>query len=170
MFTIDGIEYRVKCAINRVAEIKESSISGLMLNGEIFHDVLGTFFSYDIQLEMPLKNRNRYNTLIEQLTEPVEGHSFVLPYNTDTIQLTGKVEDPEDVWKKLPSGYTYWDGLRFTIAANGPTKALTLGEAITRGRTPLPDVASPHEGDSYTYHDGQWVIAASYDDADVIYY
>lgn len=170
MFTIDGVQYKVKCSITRIAEIKESSISGLMLNGEIFRDVLGTYFSYDIELTMPLKNRDRYAALIEQLTEPVEGHTFVLPYNNSTLQLTGKVEDPEDVWNILPSGFKFWDGLKFTIAPNGPTKALTLDQVLVRGRTPLPDIAAPAEGDTYTYHNGQWVISQSYTDADAVYY
>jgi len=156
MFTIDGVVYNVECSIEREAEIKASDISGLMLNGRLFWDVLGTYMTYDITLTMPLHNRGRYAALIEQLTEPVEGHAFVLPYNTGTIQVTGKVETPRDVWVKLPSGYTYWQGLRFTITANGPTKELSLGETISRGLTPLPDVMEPSIGDTYTFTADGW--------------
>jgi len=119
---------------------------------------------------MPLKNKGRYANLIEQLTEPVDGHLFVLPYNNDTIQLTGKVVDPEDVYKQLESGYTYWDGLQFSIAPNGPSKKLTLGEAIQRGLTPLPDVQAPNIGDTYTFTEDGWELMAYYVDADSIYY
>ena len=104
------------------------------------------------------------SALIEQLTEPVDGHAFVLPDNTSTIQITGKVESPEDVWVKLESGYTYWDGLRFTIQPNAPTKELTLSEVITRGRAPLPDVASAQIGDTYTYTADGWVRVTDADD------
>ena len=156
MFTIDGVEYRVKCTATRGAEIRESDISGLLLNGQILRDVLGTYFTYDIQLEMPLKNKGRYASLIEQLTEPVDGHLFVLPYNNSTLELTGKAEDVEDVWKQLPSGYTYWDGLKFTIEPNGPTKTMTLEEAIQRGLTPLPDVYDAEIGDTYTFTENGW--------------
>lgn len=157
MFTIDGIEYNVECSIDREAEIKASDISGMLLDGSIFWDVLGTYMTYDITLTMPLRNKARYAALIEMLTEPVEGHAFVLPYNEGTLQLTGKVEAPADVWVKLPSGYTYWKGLKFTITANGPTKQQTLAEAIARGLTPLPDVAAPEIGDTYTYTAEGWV-------------
>lgn len=159
MFTIDGVEYRVKCVATRGAEVRESDISGLLLNGQIFRDVLGTYFTYSIELEMPLKNKGRYAALIEQLTEPVDGHLFVLPYNTETLELTGKATDIEDVWKQLPSGYTYWDGLRFAIEPNGPTKTLSLGQTIQRGLTPLPDVTTPEIGDTYTYTADGWVPA-----------
>lgn len=170
MFTIDGIEYNVECSIERTAEIKRSDISGMMLDGHIFNDVLGTYYSYEVRLTMPLRNKGRYGNLIEQLTEPVEGHAFVLPYNNGTLQLTGLVVDPEDVYVTLPSGYTYWEGLRFTINANGPTKALTLGEAISRGLTPLPDVYDAQIGDTYTFTANGWEEVSGYPDADTTSY
>lgn len=170
MFTIDGIEYNVKCSIERTIEIRESSISGMLMNRQIFRDVLGTFYSYDIKLEMPLKNRDRYAALIELLSEPVDGHAFIVPYNNSTLQLTGKADGIGDVWVKLPSGYTYWDGLRFTIEPNAPTKAITLSGALTRGRAPLPDVAEPSQGDRYTWNGEEWVVSVVYEDADNIAY
>ena len=168
MFSIDGVEYKVKCTIDRAIEIKESSISGIMLGGHIFRDILGTYYSYDIQLEMPLKNKGRYHSLIEQLTEPVEGHTFVLPYNSGTIELTGKVEDPEDVWEKLESGYTYWDGLKFTISPNGPSKIESLSTTISRGMTPLPDVYDAEIGDTYTMTADGWEETTALPDADIM--
>ena len=164
MFTIDGIQYNVKCSIDREAEVKLSDISGLLLDGAIFNDVLGTYMTYDIKLTMPLKNKDRYASLIEQLTEPVDGHVFILPYNNGTIQVTGLVEDPADVWEKLPSGYTFWKGLKFTIRANHPSKQMSLGEVIQRGLTPLPDIASVEIGDTYTYTAGGWVKVTDADD------
>lgn len=157
MFAIDGVQYNVECSIEREAEIKASDISGMLLDGTIFWDVLGTYMTYDVSLTMPLRNRGRYAALIEQLTEPVDGHQFVLPYNGSTLQLTGKVDGPADVWVKLPSGYTYWKGLKFTITANAPTKQQTLAGAISRGLTPLPDVEEPEIGDTYTYTENGWV-------------
>lgn len=156
MFTIDGVAYNVECSIDREAEIRASDISGMLLDRSLFWDVLGTYMNYDITLTMPLRNKGRYAALIEQLTEPVDGHAFVLPYNTGTLELTGRVEDVSDVWVKLPSGYTYWKGLKFSITANGPTKEQSLGEAIARGLTPLPDVQEPQIGDTYTYTVNGW--------------
>ena len=163
MFSIDGVQYNVKCAITREAEIKASDISGMLLDGIMFYDILGTYMSYDISLVMPLHNRERYATLIEQLTEPVGGHAFVLPYNGATIQITGKVESPRDVWVKLESGYTYWQGLRFTVTSIAPTKSESLGEVIARGFPVVPDVSSPEEGDAYIWNGSGWVAL---DDAD----
>jgi hypothetical protein len=64
---------------------------------------------------------------------------------------------------KLESGYTYWQGLRFTVTANAPTKSETLGEVIARGLPVVPDVSSPEEGDAYMWDGSGWVAL---DDAD----
>lgn len=170
MFSIDGVEYRVKCSTTRGAEIKETSISGLMMDGSYFRDILGTYYSYDIRLEMPLKNKARYAALVEKLTEPVDGHQFVLPYNDETIALTGKVVDPQDVYKELESGYTYWDGLQFSIAPNGPSKQVTLAGVIERGRTPLPNAQAPDIGDTYTWNGDEWEESSEIPDADEMYF
>lgn len=168
MFTIDGVNYDVRCEIEREAEIRDSQISGTMMDGTIFHDVLGTYMSYDVTLTMPLRNRGRYADLIEQLTEPVEGHTFILPYNGDTITLVGKVERPADVWEKLESGYTYWSGLKFTISANAPTKMMTLEGAITRGVLPPPPIENHEIGDTYQWTSSGWLETTGLPNAELM--
>lgn len=170
MFSIDGIEYNVKCTIDREWEIRDSEISGLLLNGQYFHDVLGTYMAYDVKLEMPLRNKGRYANLIKQLVQPVDGHQFVLPYDNSTIQLTAKADDIKDVWERTESGYTFWKGLEFTLTANAPTYEQTLYHAIQRGLTPLPDVVEPMIGDTYTFTADGWELTTVYPDADVIAY
>ena len=170
MFSIDGVQYNVKCTIDREWEIKDSEISGLLLNGQYFHDVLGTYMAYEVKLEMPLRNKGRYAALIQQLSEPVDGHQFVLPYNNTTLALTAKVEDPKDIWERTESGYTFWKGLEFTLTANAPTYEPTLSGAISRGLTPLPDVVEPMVGDTYTFTAEGWELTTTYPDADVIAY
>lgn len=168
MFSIDGVEYAVECSITRTAEIRASDISGLMMNGYRFWDILGTYMIYDVTLTMPLRNKARYHALIEQLTEPVESHDFTLPYNAGTVQLVGKVNTPEDVWEKLPSGYSFWKGLKFTVEANYPTKQPTLAGAIARGLPALPPVNTADIGDTYTMTADGWENAEDLPDADLI--
>ena len=156
VFTIDNVEYNVMCSIEREAEIKASDISGMLMDGTIFWDILGTYMTYDVKLTMPLRNKARYAMLIDQLTEPVDGHTFVLPYDDGEIELTGKVDAPADVWEELPSGYTFWKGLKFTITANHPSREMSLEDVINRGLPTIPDVSEPEIGDTYTYTADGW--------------
>ena len=157
MLRIDGVEFDVKCEIKRVAEISASYISGLLLDKSYFNDVLGTYLEYEIRLTYPLYNQGEYASLYEMLTMPVDAHAFVLPYNTGTISLTARVETISDDLLVFENGKKYWRNCTFSIISNGPSKEQTLESAIQRGLTPLPDVASPNIGDTYTFTSNGWV-------------
>lgn len=170
ILTIDGVDYDVKCRVRRQGEVRDTDISGEMMDGSYFHDVAGTYYDYEISFLYPLYDQNKYADIYEALTEPVEGHTFILPYNHSTVTLVAKVEVSDDELLELENGQQYWRALRFTLTSNAPTKEPTLDGAITRGRTPLPDIAEPSQGDSYTWNGSEWVVSTTYEDADNIYY
>lgn len=172
IWSIDGVEWTVPCKITRTAEVKASQISGILLNKAYFNDVLGTYMQYEIAIAVPLDQRPTYTAIYEKLTEPVDGHAFVLPYNTTTLQLTARVTNIKDIYVWLAGGGTYWKGIQFTIIGNNPTKTITLSQAINRGMTPLPAPMSPEDGDTYTYNatTGEWEETTPLDNADEIAY
>lgn len=170
MFTIDGITWQWPCKIIRTSEVKSSDISGMMMDKSWFNDVLGQYLSYDITIAPPIGAMDVYAQVYELINAPVDGHRFILPYNNGTVEVTARVGRVADECVRMPEGRVYWKGLRFTLTANHPTRTLTLGEAITRGRAPLPEAADPAEGDTYTWHDGAWEPAQTYADADEILY
>ncbi|MBR0367410.1 MAG: hypothetical protein IJH86_03330 [Clostridia bacterium] len=157
MFYVDGVEWRWPCDIERAAEMTPSQISGLMLDGSVFNDVLGTYMRYTVTVVVPLTCRDEYAALYEILTQPVDGHRFLLPYNNGWVEVTGRVARVGDVYVRMPDGGSCWKGARFTVEGNHPTKAMSLGEVIAAGRAPLPEVAAPEEGACYAFHDGAWV-------------
>lgn len=170
MFTIDDYTWPWPCSIERAAEVRPSEISGMMLDKSWFNDVIGTYMEYTVSVAIPLDQRNMHTALYEQLTEPVDGHTFALPCNQGILQLTGRVQNVSDVYVRLANGGTYWKGLSFTITANHPTKTVGLYDVITRGRAPVPEIVQPAEGDTYVWYNGRWSKSASYADADRIAY
>lgn len=169
MFTIDGLTWPYPCKIEREAEVKPSDVSGLLLDRSYFNDVLGTYMSYTISIAIPLNDRDAYSDIYDTLTDPVDGHVFVLPYDQGELTITGRVESVSDKYVRLPDGGRYWEGTTFTMIANHPSKQYTLGEALARGRAPLPDIAAVQYGDVYTYTSTGWVKTI-YTDADTVYY
>ena len=168
MFIIDGLTWDIKCDIKRIAEMKASELSGLMLDRSYFNDVLGTYMSYEITLPAPMFLQDRYATIYDLLTNPADGHEFVIPYNQGYITITARVEKIEDIYAEIPGGrWTYWKETKFTIVSNYPSKSKTLGEAITAGRAPMPPVSSPTIGDAYIYTATGWETIP---DADSTYY
>lgn len=172
MFSVDGLEWDIPCSITRTAELKASQISGILLNRAYFNDVLGTYMQYDIAIAVPFNMRPAYTAIYEKLTEPVDGHEFILPYNQTTLQITARVTNVKDVYVRLAGGGTYWKGIQFTVIANHPTKSMSLSGAISRGMTPLPNDIEAQDGDTYTYNatSGEWEKTSGYQDADNIAY
>lgn len=170
MFTIDGLTWDIPCKIERTAEITPSEISGLMLDKSYFNDVLGTYMQYTISIAVPLNMREEYAQIYEAITNPVDGHTMVLPYNNDTIEITARIANISDVYVRLADGNNYWKGIRFTAIANYPIKSMTLGEMVVTGRASFPEVTDPSEGDTYMYTHGGWVPGVTYDDSDNFYF
>lgn len=169
MFVIDGLVWDIKCEITRTTQMKDSEISGMMMNKVYFHDVIGTYIEYEIELPAPMYLQQNYATIYDLMSQPVGGHTWVLPYNEEFITLTGKVDKIKDVYVEMPGGRIYWKGTKFTISGSNPIKTMSLGEVITRGLEPVPNVMSPQIGDQYTWDGTKWVVA-HYEDADDISY
>ncbi len=170
-FSVDGITWEYPCQIERTAEIQASDLSGLMLNLDYFNDVQGIWMEYDVTIAVPFGSEDDYYTIYETLTQPVDGHLFVLPYNNSEITVTARVLSVADALVRMPEGKNYWKGTTFKIVANHPSKFYSLSEVLVRGRTPLPDVASVEEGTTYVYTTASgWVPAPTYEDGEVMYF
>ena len=168
-FSIDGLEFDVRAKLIRTAEMTASELSGMLLDGSYFNDVLGTFMAYDLTLSDPLYDQEKYARLYEILTAPVDGHAFVLPYNGSTLQITGRVAEVTDERAELPGGRAYWKAIRFTVISNAPSKTMSLSQVIARGRSPLPEIATAQVGDLVEYTANGWV-PAEYGDSDTTRY
>lgn len=166
MFTIDGIEWDYPCTVERTAKVTSSEISGMLLNKQYFNDVLGTWMQYAVTVAVPFGREEEYTDLYETLTYPKDGHQFVLPYNEGTIQVTGRVSSVSDRWVR---SHNHWRQIKFTVTANHPSKALTLGEVISTGMTPIPADMEASIGDLYEYTASGWV-QRFYEDAEDMYF
>lgn len=155
MFSIDGVQWAYPCDIERTAEMKASDISGLMMDKSYFNDVLGTYMGYEVKISVPFGKEPDYHTIYEMLTQPIDGHAFVFPYNGSTVSITGRVGEVKDTWYRDGEGQ-FWQSVKFSVEANHPTKTMSLSEVITRGRTPFPDAASVETGTIWQKSSASW--------------
>lgn len=165
MFTVDGLRWTLPCDIERVSEVKASDISGMLLNKNYFNDVIGTYLQYTVTLVVPFGQETQYALLYETLNQAVDAHTFTLPYNQETITITGRIQSISDVYRKLSDGSAHWTGIKFTVISNAPSKTHTLGQAIARGITPMPDIISPVVGAMCEYDGTHW-NPVDYENAD----
>lgn len=134
-FTIDGLTYDMPCSISRKANVKSSSLSGDLLDGTYYNDVIGTYLSYDIQLAVPTGMERKYAELYEVLTNPVGEHEVTVPYNQGTITFICRIENVSDKYYRQEGTTNIWRGISFSVTASEPNKISTEdnGVSITRG-------------------------------------
>ena len=167
MWSIDDKEWTIPCTVKRTAEMAASDISGLLLDGTYFNDVIGTYMNYDIEIAVPNGMESEYHELYDVITDPVGYHTFTLPYNGTYIEVTGRIEDISDIYVRLPNNQRKWRGISFDILASAPTKTYTLDELIVMGMPPLPDESEAQIGDAYEFTASGWV---ELDDAEGNYF
>lgn len=156
IWSIDGVEWQMPCQIVRTSEVKATDISGFMMNGSYFNDVMGTYMSYEIAVAVPLGMRDKYYDLYELLTGPVGNHQFVMPYSGGTIEFTGRIEKVSDEWVYHGEDNNWWKGVRFEVIANTPSKQLDADDLVNYGLPPTPQTSDAIVGDLYEYTQGGW--------------
>lgn len=169
MFTLDGMQWPVPCDIARESEIRQSDISGMLLDRTIFTDILGTYMRYTVRFEVPFGSESTYNALYELLSDPVSDHTFILPYGDSWLTMTGTIENVQDRWIRMPGGGNHWAGATFDAVGANPVKYMTLDEAIARSTVQWPDVEDVEVGDMYKYNGAAWERVV-YRNADLIAY
>lgn len=122
VFTLDGRNYCVGVkSIHRSAAIKEGKNSGTAMSGAMVRDLIGTFYSYSIELDMRLLSPSDYDEFYETITAPVESHVLVVPYGQGTMRYEAYVTGAEDVCR-LPANVRIWGGLKVTFYAREPQR------------------------------------------------
>lgn len=121
MFTVDGVQWNIPCDIKRKADIRQSDVSGYMLDRTYYNDVIGVYLSYEITLVPNPARMQDYYALYEVLTQTVGEHTFTVPYNNTTKQIKARISNLSDVYvRPKGNGPTVWKGTRFTITSNEP--------------------------------------------------
>lgn len=169
MWSVDGTTWNIPCTIERTANMTASQVSGLLLNKQYFNDVIGTFMKYTVAIAVPIGMESDYKNIYEMLTDPVDAHVFVLPYNDSYIQITGRVETISDRYYRNVGGSNGWRGIKFDIIANHPSKEMSLSQAIARGISPVPDVFNAEVGDIYELTQEGWQLS-DFENADDVGY
>ena len=122
LLTIDNDTFEVGIVkITRKASQAKESL-GTTLDLRKHYDVIGTYFDYDVQLNLKAMNVAEYDSLYELLTEPVEYHNVTLPYGQSTITFKANVKVAEDSLVRNFNQMKRWSGFKVTFEALEPQK------------------------------------------------
>lgn len=165
IFSVDGIQWKYGCTVEKIAEMPPSEISGLMLDKTYFNDVLGMYLTYKIHIEVPIGRESEYAQLYAAITDPIGTHVCTVPYSGGSIQVNGRIENIKDVYVRMPKKKVHWKGIEFDIISNHPSKTYSLGTVLTRGVPPLPSETDVNVGEAYIYGTSGWEQLADAEDS-----
>lgn len=169
IWSIDGVEWNIPCQVIRTAEIKSTDISGMMMNGVWYNDVIGTYMQYEVAIAVPITMRDEYYAVYEILTQPVPYHEFILPYNAEVVTFNGRIESISDEYVYMGEDNNWWKGVRFTVISSTPSKVATADGIINYGLPQIPYAIDPEIGDYYQFTASGWVLADVYEADEVAY-
>lgn len=111
---MDGTTYRVRIVYDtliRSFELLEGVNAGEMLSGRHERDLLGTGYTYQMQVEPDPRYPTDYDAFFEAISAPVDSHIIIMPYGQSTITYEAMVESGQDTYRGIVSGRTRWRGL-----------------------------------------------------------
>lgn len=126
-FRVDLSDYDMPCSIQRKVDVKSSSLSGDLLDGSYFNDVIGTYLSYDVTVAVPAGQETTYDALHDVLTNPDNNaeHDFEFPYGQGTKAFRGRVESVSDKLYRQEGTVNIWRGISFSVTSTEPIRTVS---------------------------------------------
>ena len=124
MIIIDNQQFDVGVVnIKRKADFLDSEATQRLENGDMYRDLIGVYFNYDIKFEpCTPENYEDYMNLWEKLTEPVEFHDVIVPYNNTTLAFRAYFSNVADEMMLKYKEKNYWKNLTVNFKSKAPAK------------------------------------------------
>ena len=130
-FLMDGTSYDglfVK-SLARKCSILDGDNAGRLLNGSMVRDIIGSFFSYEMEIDALSSRKDVYDRFYEQITRTdVESHLARFAYGQAFLQQQMYVAEVEDTLIRCDDNGNHWGNLKVTFVAMKPT---TVGMKVT---------------------------------------
>ena len=123
--TVDGTEYNIRMkfeTLHRAFEIVEGPNSGTAINGRTIRDIIGTRYSYQIDVEPDPAVPESYDDFYEMITSPEDSHTVSFPYGQETITFDALIESGNDKYMGIVGSQKRWSGLSIVFKAMEPQR------------------------------------------------
>lgn len=111
---MDGTTYHVRIVYDtlvRAFELMEGVNAGEMISGRHERDLLGTGYTYQMQVEPDPRYPQDYDAFFHAISAPVNSHTIVMPYGQTTITYEAMIESGQDTYQGMMAGRARWRGL-----------------------------------------------------------
>ena len=123
--TIDGTEYNIRIkyeTLRRAFEIAEGQNSGIAIDGTMIRDIIGTRYSYQIDIEPDPADPTDYDAFYQLISAPTAYHEVTFPYGQTTITFNAAIQSGNDIYFGSIGGSNRWHGLSIVFQALTPQR------------------------------------------------
>ena len=120
-FLLDGVAYNVIVSkLTRKFSIQDTSKTGRTQSGNMYRDVIGTFYNYSMTVEQRGDDAASLDAFWEAISQPVDSHVCVFPYGQKTLTQRMYITSGEqDIVSRTPER-TDWGILNVSFIAMSP--------------------------------------------------
>lgn len=110
-FLMDGVSYNVQVmSLKRSFEIKEAIAAKYTQSGDIYRDLVGTYYNYTITVRERNSDREALDAFWNAISKPVASHDCVFPYNQETLSQKMYIKTgTQDISRLYEDGATWKD-------------------------------------------------------------
>lgn len=112
--TVDGVTYHVRVkpdTIRRIAQLIEGPNAGDMLSGRHERNLIGTKYTYQMDIEPDWQNYADYDSFYYAITAPADSHTITVPFCQTTLTFDAMIETVEDRLIGEANGVNRWHDL-----------------------------------------------------------
>lgn len=121
VFLLDGVAYNVNVtALTRKFSVMDTDKSGRTQNGEMYRDVIGTFYNYTMTISERDSDHAALNAFWEAVSSPEVSHVCVFPYGNTTLAQKMYVTSGEQNLKLMEENRNHWGEITLNFIAIGP--------------------------------------------------
>lgn len=122
VFLMDGIAYNVNVtSLKRKFSVMDTDKSGRTQNGEMYRDIIGTFFNYTMTIQERAGDAASLEDFWEAISDPTKAsHVCVFPYGQTTLTQRMYVTSGEQDLKLMQKDRNHWGEITVNFIAMGP--------------------------------------------------
>lgn len=117
---VDNVSYRVRIVYNSLVRewnLIEGPNAGDMLSGRHERDLVGTKYTYSMEIEPDPRYQTDYDALVDALSAPVASHTVTVPNGQGTLTYDAMIQSGSDTYRGQLAGQRRWGGLTVTFKA-----------------------------------------------------
>ena len=120
VFLMDGVSYNVEVLnLTRKFSVLDTSTSGRTQNGQMYRDVIGTFFNYTMTVAVKNEDQEELQKFWDAICSPQVSHECVFPYGQKTLKQKMYVTSGDQKLERI-TNKNHWGEIKLNFISMEP--------------------------------------------------